>query len=435
VLDPGEECDDGNNDDDDGCSSDCKIEEFEREYECGEGCLNTTIITVSVPFLHPDRITYSFKNTSNETCDVSYFVLFDIPNCTEVVNVTADPPSCLLEYNIPCANAGEQGCDQVGPCADDFSDLIGRPIKVDIASNNCSITIHFGHNMTFTEAQFGIKGAQECSNCTVLVPEDCYEPPQIFPEFVCWWDWANGTCVATYNYSLVDADIAIVPKGPRNFLNPMALPGTDNTPVIFTTPGQMIGRTTQWDCWTTPWQLWTVDGQSANASTDPQHICPDCNQNGIPDPLEIEIGLAADCNENCVPDECDIEEGTSLDVNDNQIPDECEMPGMEPPPPPGGNGNGPSPWPGIIGGSIFLAVCCCVSCFALFADWEECREEETEEECERRRNRGIWVIEGNAAQQQQQRAQPAGSATYLGGLFNDSGHETDHSERGHRKPD
>ncbi|MCH8992936.1 MAG: hypothetical protein IIA44_14455, partial [Acidobacteria bacterium] len=53
--------------------------------------------------------------------------------------------------------------------------------------------------------------------------------------------------------------------------------------------------------------------------------CSDCNENGIPD------GCEPDCNDNTVPDDCDIdpedpdENGeVSNDCNENGIPDECE---------------------------------------------------------------------------------------------------------------
>jgi hypothetical protein len=62
----------------------------------------------------------------------------------------------------------------------------------------------------------------------------------------------------------------------------------------------------------------------------------DCNQNGLPDNVDILIGLATDCNSNqvpdwcegdcngnCIPDEIDISSGTSTDCNFDGLPDEC----------------------------------------------------------------------------------------------------------------
>lgn len=53
----------------------------------------------------------------------------------------------------------------------------------------------------------------------------------------------------------------------------------------------------------------------------------DCNNNGIPDDVEIETcgGIPAcdDCNINLSPDECDITAGTSTDNNADGVPDEC----------------------------------------------------------------------------------------------------------------
>ncbi len=51
----------------------------------------------------------------------------------------------------------------------------------------------------------------------------------------------------------------------------------------------------------------------------------DCNDNGVPDLVEISEGTAPDCNDNNVPDECDIDDGTSEDCNGNDIPDECDL--------------------------------------------------------------------------------------------------------------
>lgn len=392
VLNPGEECDDGNLVDDDGCSSTCEIEFFERDYACGEGCLETTIISVSVPLLHTNVITYSFNKTTDDTCDVSHFVLFDIPNCTEVTSVTSYPPGCATEVNIPCDSGGDPNCNNVGHCSDDWTNFIGRPLKVDVWGNNCSVTIDFAHNLTFKEAQFGIKGGRSCSNCTVLVPEGCYEPPQIFPEFACWWDYGNTTCAAIYNYSLVDAIIAIVPKGVRNSLYPMALPDTDNTPVIFTSYGQNMGHSAYWNCQVYPWQMWEVDGEAANASTsNSAKMCEDCNNNSIPDPVDVELGTSHDCNQNCIPDECEI----SADNNTNGVPDECELQNKVPPRP----SDDHPPWePGVIIVIIALILCLGVSCCAIFVGWgDECEDEEDEKrrrECEKRRRDPLWADSG-----------------------------------------
>ncbi len=70
-------------------------------------------------------------------------------------------------------------------------------------------------------------------------------------------------------------------------------------------------------------------------------IVQDCNENSIPDEIEIAAGSSTDCNENMLPDECeslndcnnnsiadlcDIASEHSADCNNNIIPDECEPP-------------------------------------------------------------------------------------------------------------
>jgi subtilisin family serine protease len=51
----------------------------------------------------------------------------------------------------------------------------------------------------------------------------------------------------------------------------------------------------------------------------------DCNENGIPDLIEIANGDAFDCNGNGVLDECDLAEGTAEDCNENGVPDICDI--------------------------------------------------------------------------------------------------------------
>src|SRR4051812_31141559 len=51
----------------------------------------------------------------------------------------------------------------------------------------------------------------------------------------------------------------------------------------------------------------------------------DCDDDGVDDALEIQMGLAPDCNGNGVPDYCDIwVNGTSTDCDNNGVPDDCE---------------------------------------------------------------------------------------------------------------
>jgi hypothetical protein len=70
-----------------------------------------------------------------------------------------------------------------------------------------------------------------------------------------------------------------------------------------------------------------ADGTSADINENgvPDECETDCNDNGIPDECDISQGLALDCNENGVPDECDIASGFSADCNENDIPDECDI--------------------------------------------------------------------------------------------------------------
>jgi hypothetical protein len=51
----------------------------------------------------------------------------------------------------------------------------------------------------------------------------------------------------------------------------------------------------------------------------------DCNDNGIPDSCDIDLGLAQDCNDNGIPDSCDIANGLDTDCDGNGVPDGCEL--------------------------------------------------------------------------------------------------------------
>lgn len=50
----------------------------------------------------------------------------------------------------------------------------------------------------------------------------------------------------------------------------------------------------------------------------------DCNQNGVPDPVDLSEGTSRDCNANLIPDECDIAGGQSVDCQPDGAPDECQ---------------------------------------------------------------------------------------------------------------
>lgn len=68
---------------------------------------------------------------------------------------------------------------------------------------------------------------------------------------------------------------------------------------------------------------------NANATPDECDIASgvsrDCNSNGVPDSCDLASGVAVDCNSNGVPDGCDLASGTSQDCNQNGIPDSCDI--------------------------------------------------------------------------------------------------------------
>jgi hypothetical protein len=69
-----------------------------------------------------------------------------------------------------------------------------------------------------------------------------------------------------------------------------------------------------------------------------QNMEEDCNENGTWDPCDVFDGISDDCNSNLVPDECDpdcnqngepdecdLKSGYSEDCNENEQPDECDI--------------------------------------------------------------------------------------------------------------
>jgi formylglycine-generating enzyme required for sulfatase activity len=51
----------------------------------------------------------------------------------------------------------------------------------------------------------------------------------------------------------------------------------------------------------------------------------DCDANGVLDECDVNSGSASDCNGNQLPDSCDLLSGTSPDCDANGIPDECDL--------------------------------------------------------------------------------------------------------------
>lgn len=62
---------------------------------------------------------------------------------------------------------------------------------------------------------------------------------------------------------------------------------------------------------------------SGSGAIDAIAFAPDCNANGVADPIDIQTGTSADCNDNGIPDECDIASGAP-DCDQNGVPDECQ---------------------------------------------------------------------------------------------------------------
>jgi len=177
AVDHFEACDDHNLVDGDGCSSHCEVE------ICDQGCLNGTITTVTTT---NTSITYAFSGQSGtDPCDVSHFIIFDIPSCATVVSVTGSPEGCAStedddsddDDNGDSGN-GHDMKSKNGPCSDAFEDLLGNSLKIDLSSGSCVVTVTFDSFMTYDLKPFGVKGGQTCANCSTLVPTNCTGKPE-----------------------------------------------------------------------------------------------------------------------------------------------------------------------------------------------------------------------------------------------------------------
>lgn len=74
-----------------------------------------------------------------------------------------------------------------------------------------------------------------------------------------------------------------------------------------------------------------VDGAGGFGFPDdiPDECQEDCDNNTIPDEVEIVNSISEDCNTNSIPDNCDLSTGFSIDVDGpggqaDGIPDECQ---------------------------------------------------------------------------------------------------------------
>ena len=65
--------------------------------------------------------------------------------------------------------------------------------------------------------------------------------------------------------------------------------------------------------------------EDCNLNAMPDECEPDCNGNGIPEDCDLVSGLVEDCNDNFIADSCDIQSGVSRDCNSNGVPDECDV--------------------------------------------------------------------------------------------------------------
>ncbi|MEH0021911.1 MAG: hypothetical protein V6Z89_19810 [Desulfobacter sp.] len=137
------------------------------------------------------------------------------------------------------------------------------------------------------------------------VPTQAISPTGVFTD-------VNGNAITLYS----QVDVADDPGGGPKYS-------------YISTSWEPSGDTPEFDC-NNNGILDSIDIQ-VGTSTDcdgngiPDECDPDCNQNGVPDACDIADGISNDCNLNGIPDICDLENGTSMDCNQNGTPDECDI--------------------------------------------------------------------------------------------------------------
>ena len=319
ILEAPEECDDGNIFDGDGCSSTCTLELIQDEAPCGVGCLSGSIISASTPVLGATTITYTISG--GVLCNTSYFALLDFPDCMAGATWSG---SCVTGSDICTVDGGPLCTGRGGTCSDDFDLLIqGGLAGVDF-SGDCELVLTLPEPAIFGDVSFGIGGGDDptCVSCeTILGPTGCFAPGggDIVPMANC--SWVDGdVCFTAFSYMSSLNGSVVIPKGEFNNVSTTGIgSNSDNLPVLFD-PGMSGLSGVIFDCNDGP-AVWFLDG-NMESSDSAASMCEDCNNNSIPDPLEVINNPSLDCNNNSIPDECELNEST--DTNDNGILDECE---------------------------------------------------------------------------------------------------------------
>jgi len=362
VVEVFEECDDGNTNNGDGCSADCRVEGVVMDPlpGCGTGCLSSTAVGAFSPLLAPNEMSYTIAR-AGATCDATTVALFDIPACTDVVSVVGD---CVTNWNVPCAESGHFSCLDLGACTGQWAPDVRRPLVISV-NDSCTVTVAFANDMAFTTGPIGLGGGGACSSCETLVPSGCFAPGAnvVIPNYVCSSrDIVQDpdACFTFFGYDVVGDGIVQIPRGISNRINPISPNGVDNLPTTFD-PADTTVYYAYVPCEVPANYGWFVDNATALA-VSPGASCPDCDGNGIADYLEIALGSSPDCNRNNVPDACDIASGASIDSVGDGVPDECRLEA-----PPGGASGGDLPTWVIILIVVCAVGCCCCAWFVLCA--------------------------------------------------------------------
>jgi len=270
VLDPGEQCDDGNIDSADGCSAGCAVED-------GSACIGEPSFC-------------DIDCNGNGIIDATEIAEGTSPDCNE----NAIPDDCETDCNH---NQVPDDCDLgAGTSLDCQGNGIPDECEVDCNDNgipdDCDLT----------------SGTSEDCNVN-SIPDEC-EPD-------CNRNGVTDSCDLTGGQS-EDCNGNLVPdecdieEGVSVDCQPNGVPdeceadcNTNDTP-----DDCDIDSGTSTDC---------------NVNGTPDECEPDCNANEVADECDISTGSSLDCNANRIPDECDLAQQTSADCNDNSTPDECDI--------------------------------------------------------------------------------------------------------------
>jgi len=272
VIESGEQCDDGNTNNGDGCSSTCQNE----VAECGNGIVEL-----------------------GEECDDGNLV--DGDGCDQ---------NCVSE-NVP----GADDCANAPPIVDGTYDIDTTGATTDGVAHPADCTVSGDGGQTYNDIWWTYN-AQCDGNLTVTLCGSDYDTDLVIYE----------TCACTPGEAdrLGCNDDGCPGSAPAAYRSELTVPVTAGQCYLIRLGG--------WNTNDSGTGTMTITNDGApcsdcgNGTIDPGEQCDDGNNTSGDGCSATCMNEITDCNNNGTPDDDDIANGDSPDCNENGTPDECEMP-------------------------------------------------------------------------------------------------------------